>query len=43
MFCDRNEEIIRGDEVTKEMLAKQLSRELKKAFLDKFGVRLVSV
>lgn len=36
-FCDRNEDIIRGEETTKEMLARQLSRELKKGFLDKFG------
>jgi ATP-dependent Clp protease ATP-binding subunit ClpA len=37
-FCDRNEDIMTGEEATKEMLGKQLSRELKKAFLDRFGV-----
>jgi hypothetical protein len=41
MFCDRNEEMITGEEAMKEMLAKQLSRELKKGFLEKFGVGFI--
>lgn len=42
-FCDRNEDIIIGEQATKEMLGKQLSRELKKGFLDRFGVRMCAV
>jgi hypothetical protein len=37
-FSDRNEDIMTGEEATKELLGRQLSRELKKAFLDRFGV-----
>jgi len=36
-FCDRNEEIITGEEPAKELLAKRLSKELKKGFLARFG------
>ncbi|KAF2797999.1 P-loop containing nucleoside triphosphate hydrolase protein [Melanomma pulvis-pyrius CBS 109.77] len=37
-FCDRNEDIIIGDELVKEELGKQLSKELKKGFISHFGV-----
>jgi hypothetical protein len=38
-FCDQNEGIITSDEAGKEQLTKQLSKELKKGFLSRFGVR----
>ncbi|KAF2710054.1 P-loop containing nucleoside triphosphate hydrolase protein [Pleomassaria siparia CBS 279.74] len=39
-FCDRYEDIIVGDESTKQKLGRTLSKELKQAFLQRFGAPL---